>query len=376
MSLKLADVLTTKSDLENLSIFEVSLARSPANLEDGFLLKKNMSDHDQSRGDDSVKNLEDLEFEKLSELAEEDRASLVSALVETFEKDDLEEILEGNVFEEFKESVEKDIREEVEKEFAEKAEEEEENYGLSPKSINAIKTVLSELNEVRSEIPANFQHVFDSLATLVGYPSQGDEGSEYGYPKVAEFDLSDEAEETIENSVETLQKIEDMPDFGNEAIKILEGLAMSKEEFDISDAVSKEVEPMIKEMQEKMTALEKENEELKEKRLQDELISVVKEHKLVPGSTSEKLELFEKLHKAGVLDDVVKVFEQMEKESAAGEIFKEEGHNAPPEEEKTAQEEFDSLVKEKMEDDDLEKSVATEKVMEENPELFFKLREK
>lgn len=420
----------TETNLENLDVYELTLTDRPANEETGFLLTKEKSlekvrstartpDYSgTTSGDWNAPDLEDFGYDSVEDMSGEERTEVAettllgSADAETVDEliffpvvepqsnnlseNALRAVISGrgsqadiptdainsaqnkarNLLEEEFDMGTEQTKEELISAIAEEYEVEDEKVedaldkideGISPKAQNAVKNVLEDLGKVQEEIPKEFSWVYQTLADVAGVDFA------VSATKSVDVDLSDDAQSVVEESVDTLKKINELPDHAKQVVTTLS--EMTKEEDDIlekvSEQVDKEVGDDIEKVKEKIEKLEKENQTLKKERLEKELSEKADKLKYLPAEKEDLIELLKELHDSEKYEDVLDTLEQLNKESKESELFKEKGSNedTTPEPD-TVEDKIDKMAQDKVEEEGMEKSEAWDEVLDENKELY------
>lgn len=370
------------SEMKSADIYEISFVPAGSQTGDeGFLVQK--ADKQDKQGDDDSM-AEDKETVKVENLSEDDKKELFNKLKDEFDvESQVKMFLDGEeIYEEVKDGMEiesdKGSITIVDSESAsifdsegEKQENETEK-SMTPKSREALKTVLNTLSKVKEEMPENYRWVYKAIAKLVDetapeFEKSADENNE----------ITDEVREAVKESIEQFGKEDELSDTAKVIKEALQGMDIEKEEEE-EEEISKEAEQKLEKMEQEMEKLREEKNELKQEKIKKQLTEKAEELENIPEPTEKLTELFAELYNLDedVFEKVEKLIKKIDKQSEVGELFKEKGTSqrdtAPKDE--SADEKIDRLVAEKIEKEDKERSRAMEEVIEDNPDLYEETR--
>lgn len=415
----------TETNLENLDVYELTLTDRPANKESGFLITKQLEkvrstartpDYSgTTSGDWSAPDLEDFGYDSVEDMSADEREEVAettllgSADAETVDEliffpvvepqsnnlneNALRAVISGrgsqadipadalnsaqnkarNLLQEEFDMETEQSKEELISAIADEYEVEDEKVEnaldkmdeeISPKAQNAIKNVLEDLGKVQEEIPKEFSWVYETLADVANIDFA------VSPTKSVDVELSDDARSVIEDSVETLKKINELP---NPAQRVVTTLSeMTKEEDEILDKiqeqVDKEIGDELEKMKDKMEDLEKENEALKAERLNKQLEEKAKEFEHLPAEKEEIVDLLKEVHDTEKYEDVIEILSKLNKESEESDLFKEKGASEEHDNDagKSALEKLESRVRDRMDEENIDKSEAWSRELDTN----------
>ena len=353
--------------IENGDFYEISLVPAGSQTGDeGFMVQKmDESESNEQDGDESVTEEEDTV--KVEDLSDEDKTELFNKLKGEFDLDkQVEFFLDG-------EEITDKVKEELEVDKEEEEEEEEEEKSMTPKSREALKTVLGTLSKVKDEMPDNYRWVYEAIAKLVD-----ETAPEFEKSADKNFEVSDEVRKAVNESLEQFDETDELSDSEEMIKQALEGLNVEREEEE-TEEVSKETKEEIEKYEQKVEKLRKERNELKQEKIKKELTDKANELENIPESTEKLTELFAELYNLDedVFKKVENLVKKIDKQSEVGELFTEKGtsqRDLEKDKDESAQDKIDRLVKEKVEKEDKDKSKAMTEVLESNPSLYEELR--
>lgn len=352
--------------IEDGNFYEVSLVPAGSQTGDkGFIIQK-IDESDKQDGDESVTKEEENTV-KVEDLSDEGKKELFNKLKGEFDLDkQVEFFLDGEeIAEKLKEKLDID---------KEDKEEEETEKSMTPKSREALKTVLGTLSKVKDEMPDNYRWVYKAIAKLVD-----ETAPEFEKSADKNFEISDEVRKAINKSLEQFDKADELSDSEEMIKQALEGFNVEKEEEETQE-VSKEAQEQIEKYEHKVEKLREERNELEQEKIKKELTDKANKLENIPESTEKLTELFAELYNLDedVFKKVENLVKKIDKQSEVGELFAEKGtsqRDLEKDKNESAQDKIDRLVKEKVEKKDKDKSKAMTEVLEDNPNLYEKLRE-
>ena len=354
------------TEILDSDVFEVSLVPSGSQQigDQGFTIVKADGDNTKQsneEGDDSVTDKE--KSVKVEDLSSEDKKELLTKLKDEFDVDEkVELLLDGDeITERVKEKLEVD-EDEVE----------ETEKSITPKSREALKTVLDKLSKVKHEIPENYIWVYKAIANLVDETAPDFEKS--AEPAV---EVSESVKEAIDNSLEAFDK-EELSDEEIVIKNALEGISVEEKEEEEETELSKEAQEKLEKYEQELNKVKKEKMELEKEQLKKQLMEKADTLNNIPENKEKLTELYAELYNKDedLFKKVDKLLRKVDKQTEIGELFAEKGtQGREVKKNETAEQKLDRLVEEKLEKDEAkDQAEAMTKVLEENKELYTEIK--
>lgn len=347
--------------IEDGDFYEISLVPVGSQTGDkGFIIQK-MDNSSKQEGDESVTKEENTV--KVDNLSDEDKKELFNDLNKQFDVEQQAEMVLEN--EELAEKITNEMTED---------ETDKEEKSITPKSREALKTVLDKLSKVKDEMPTNYMWVYKAIAELIDETAPEFEKSE----KEFSLELNNDVRETIKQSVKEIPEDETVIKNALESMLIEkddeepETEELSKTAKDEIKKVKTEVEKVKKEKEE----IEKQKRELEKEKIKKELTERAESLENIPENTEKMTEMFAELYNLdeNVLNKVENLLKKIDKQKEMGALFEEKGHQKQINKNETAQEKLDRLVDEKLEKGEADNQAkAMTEVLDENEELYEQL---